>query len=146
MSIRNKRVLCEIERNPLLVAPAEPWQDPMTLEAGRLRVVITHRYPFHPPTFFLNGYNALDLLKKKYSKVLVLIRPYQFDFPCVCCRVYISNMRWVPSMRMQDAVDDYNEWDTLLDAMQNYHAVKERLPFDDLVHAHILKFFIPKKD
>ena len=145
MSIRNKRLLCEISRYSLLVPPAEPWDEPMSVTAGRLQIEITHSYPFHPPTLFLNGRNALELLKKKYSAVLILVRPYKFDFPCVCCRVLISQSRWVPCMRLSDAIEDYNEWDTLLDAIQNYEAIKQQFPFDDLVHAHVLTYLIPKK-
>ena len=78
--------------------------------------------------------------------MLKIIRPYQFDFPCVCCRVLISPTRWVPCMRLSDAIDDYNQWDTFLDAITNYISFQKHFPFDDLVHAHVLTFLIPKKN
>lgn len=145
MSIRNKRVQHEINRYPLLSAAEKPWGEVLSLSVRHLRVDLTHQYPFRPPTFFFNNEDVLVSLKKKYMAVFPLLRPYNFDVPCVCCRIFISNTCWVPSMRIEDALEDYLMWETLLNALFNYCVIKHRFPFDDLVHAHILRYLIPKK-
>ena len=146
MSIRDKRVRRELERYPLMTAPAEPWGEVLSLavDAYNLRIDVTLNYPFAPPAFFVNGENVLVRLKKQYMVVRPLVLAYGFDFPCICCRMLVATSRWVPSEQIEAAVDDYCEWAARLDEIEGYCGVKNALPFDELVHRNVMKYLIIK--
>ena len=146
MSIRDKRVRRELDRYPMLRAPAEPWGEVLALSvpAHNLRIDLTLNYPFAQPTFYVNGENVLTRLKTQYMAVRPKVLAYGFDFPCICCRIVISSTRWAPSEKIETAIDDYCEWAAHLAELEGYFGVKETLPFDELVHRNVLKYLIIK--
>jgi hypothetical protein len=146
MSIRDKRVEHELLTYPLMDAQPEPWGDILTLTvpAYHLRVEVPRQYPYRAPTFYVNGENVLVRLKRQYVDVLILLRPYRFDFPCVCCRMLLSSSRWSPISKIEEAVDDYLAWTASFEAITNYCDLKPRLKFDDLIDFKILQYLLPK--
>lgn len=146
MSIRDLRIEHELITYPLLQAQPTPWGEVLglTVTAYHLRIDVTRQYPFRAPTFYVQGENALVRLKRQYVDVLILLRPYKFDFPCVCCRMMLSSSRWSPISKIEEAVDDYLAWTESFEAITHYCALKARFKFDDLVDFKILQYLLPK--
>jgi hypothetical protein len=146
-SIRDRRLILERQRYPLLEIPETPWADVLsvTVPAYGLRFDVDHTYPFRHPMVFHKGEDAVGLLKLKYTTVVELLRPYNVDFPCICCRILLSPTRWNPTHTLETAVDDLLEWSDALEDVTRFFAFKPRLPFDDLVLQKILQFLIKPK-
>jgi hypothetical protein len=146
-SIRDRRLILERQRYPLLEIPSGDWGDVLsvTVPAYGLRFEVDHTYPFRHPTAFYKGEDVVGTLKLKYITVVELLRPYNVDFPCICCRIILSPTQWNPTHTLESAVADLLEWSDALDDVTRYFAFKNRLPFDDLVLHKILQFLIKPK-
>jgi hypothetical protein len=146
-SIRDRRLILERQKYPLLEAPEAPWDDVLsvTVPAYGLRFELDLMYPFRQPTAYHKGEDVVGALKLKYITVVQLLRPFNVDFPCICCRILLSPGRWNPTHTLEHAVDDLLEWSDALEDITRFFAFKHRLPFDELVIHKILQFLIKPK-
>ena len=142
-SIRNKRLAIERVRSPYVLLPLnDESANTLEMRVEELDVILqfTLAYPFHPPKILVNGIDHITKLLEDYRNLNPLRESFKLDLPCICCSNVIC--LWSPCSGFTDVLNEFVEYDALMKRLLAYADLMHKLPFDLLIHRHVLEYLL----
>jgi len=139
--LRNRRIQREIERSKYTFTPPINWETDqiiLGIPALRATIEVTRDYPFAPPKLYIDGTLSSRRLIVSYKSMYRFFNKYHLFMQCICCDRLCK--RWVPTYVLDSVIDEYVWLSQVLSQLLGYKLIMQKLPFDELLHTHILSY------
>ena len=97
------------------------------------------RYPFYPPTIYLQGDKKLSYNPINFPKRLWYDYNNNLKKNCMCCNSLLCPDRWSPGMRIIHIIQEYEKFIDTLKTIQKKRIFKKMILPDDMI-GYILDF------
>ena len=105
-----------------------------------VKITLNQYYPFKAPKALIDGVSYVNIYRDSYSKYQILYNKYGKHLRnCPCCYTMLCN--WGPGNRIVHILKEIENWEKdkrRIETIAAYNIVCKQLPFDGLVHNHIV--------